>query len=553
MSGAHLKAKMSLDSKGVKAGAKGAGKSVDGFSKQLTKIGPQLAAAFSIGAIAGFTKQVIQYGSQISDLALQTGLSTDELQAFQVAVTNAGGSVENAGKALLKLRDSQSAALSGEKLYADAFQDLGISMEDLAGKSMPQLLEAVAKGHVAFESFSALGDLLGARNAGKLEEALISLADNGFQKSIDKTKEMGLLMSEEDILNLDELADKMERLGIRMKTFWGGILNSILGYGQHISNGIAAIFIGLETAAARVVKNIKNIMKGNFKDVVWTPAGIVKESAGAAWQGITDMNDAQQEEKDASATKREESKQRVTDAQEANRLKKLEALQAKAESAKLSEEEKRVAKEVAEEKRVEALQRKIWEEEGNTDALAASDAKIKAAERSKELSLATSDVERDLIKQSHALEDKKLSTAKQVSDLLKTPPDAEKSETKNLGTVYSGGMGKSIEAAKDFFHIGTGDLDDQLDFWKNKMAASQKRGGVDGSSLGWNASFHSARANDRKDFNQAAMSDVIGRIESLMANPAVPPKELTALEKESKEQTRLLRGIRNAQEISNFE
>lgn len=328
MSGAEIRARMSLDASGVKAGAESAGKSVDGLKGQLSKIGPQLAAAFSVGALVGFTKQVIDYAGKISDLASQTGLSTDELQAFQGAVSDAGGTIEGAGKALVNFRNAQDAALSGDKAAAEAFAKLGVSMEDVAGKSTPQLLEAVAKGYQKIRDFGALVDLFGMKQAAKMESALISLAQNGFGPMTEAARQAIEMLSKDDLLALDELGDKMDRMGIRNKTFWGGILNSILGFGQHISNGFAAMFIGIETVAGRVGKNVRNILRGNFKDVVWTPAGLMKEGMAASWQGLKDMNAVDTEQAEASAKSRADAEKALKDVDAKNRAKKLAALKA---------------------------------------------------------------------------------------------------------------------------------------------------------------------------------------------------------------------------------
>lgn len=129
---------------------------------------------------------------------------------------------------------------------------------------------------------------------------------------------------------------------------------------------------------------------------------------------------------------------------------------------------------------------------------------------------------------------------------------AGKNEKKNLGTFYSGGMGKEIEAAKGFFDVGTGDLSKQLDFWKSKLAGTRNKKAGNFDSLGWNSGFHTDRAAERDQFNQAAMADVIKRIEGLIELQSQPQKELTALEKETVTQTAILRQIRNAQEIANL-
>lgn len=331
--GAEIKARMSLDSSGVKAGVAQADKAVSGMKTQLSGVGKSLAAAFSVGAIVNFSKSVVEYAGKLSDMAEQTGLSTDQLQAFQVAVSDAGGTLEGAGRALLKFRNMQDAALSGDKTAAAAFAKLGISMEEVAKKSTPELLEAVAKGYQKFRDFGAAVDLFGIKRAGEMEAALKSLA-GGFDAMTESAKRSGEVMSSEDILKLAVLDDQLDRLSIRMKTFWGPVLSGVMDFGQKIANGIASSFILIETIAGRVVKNVQNIMKGNFRDVTWTPGGLIREGLAASWQGFNDMSEVQSDEKAAVKKRIEEeaAAKKALDAQ--NRQKNLAALKAKDEADK---------------------------------------------------------------------------------------------------------------------------------------------------------------------------------------------------------------------------
>ncbi len=264
---AEIKARMSLDSSGVKAGVESSGKAVSGLQGQLLKLGPQLAAAFSAGAIASFTKDVIEYGGRLMDLSDQTGLSTDELQAFQAAVMAAGGTVENSATAMMSLRNAQQAALSGEDSYIKTFARLNITMDDLAKKTMPQLLEAVAKNYKGILDFGVLVDLFGKKNAGRLEQALISLADEGFGGLIQQTKEAGLLLSNEEIFKMDAIADRWERWGIRMKVIGADIGFWVHGWVRKIGSFFDALKEAHFTKEDSLLKDWKNFFTGNFKEI----------------------------------------------------------------------------------------------------------------------------------------------------------------------------------------------------------------------------------------------------------------------------------------------
>lgn len=219
MSRAEIKGRISMDAKGVKVGTDAAGKHVSGFQKKLGSLRGTMAAAFSAGAIAAFGKSVLDLGGQISDFAFQTGMGTDAFQAFNSVAMDGGASMQEVRKGLISIRDAQYAALAGEKMYMEAFEALGITLEDLANKSMENLLQAVAEGHKATGDFGALVDLVGRRNAASLEEALIKLAENGFGAVITDAKRAGDVIDGDLIPKMDAAADRIDKLKLKSKTY----------------------------------------------------------------------------------------------------------------------------------------------------------------------------------------------------------------------------------------------------------------------------------------------------------------------------------------------
>ena len=534
---AHLKAKMSLDAKGVKAGTDKATKSVGGFSSQLKKIGPQLVAAFSVGAIVGFTKQVIQYGSQISDLAYQTGLSTGELQAFQVAVTNAGGTVENAGKALLSLRDAQDAALNGEAMYADAFERLGITMEDLAGKSMPQLLEAVAGNYEELQDFGVLVDLFGKRNAGKLEEALISLAENGFDELKRSTEAAGLSLSDEQLWKLDAISDSWEKMLIRMKVGFADFAFSIEKIWRPVTRMFDAVKAGLFAGVGAVGTDLKNIFTGNWGEGLQTAnlVGVMGDASSRSWE----MDKKTEAAIDAERVKKQEERnKKQTDRevrQAESRAKKLAAIQATANSAEARVEAAKVAGAKA----------------GGDKASAAKVAGAKAAaDKASAAKLADA----------QAVGEKEVTAAKAAADQLDTiEGDSVK---KRKGKERGSGQTPDIDSVEK--------IRKQLadPYFKGDRSAlvmdainlrKQQRKSIDDqrySRMNAIGSYGRSYADLKKEDdgkNNKLFMEIAELYKAIREIPAPQSKELTALEKQGAEQTRLLRGIRNAQEISNFE
>lgn len=226
--GAWIKAKMSLDSSGVKVGVASAKNEVNGFKTQLGGLGMSLTKAFGAAAIvssvAKFTQGAIEMAIRTKEIADQAGLTVEQLQAFSAEAMQVTGGLQAASVGLVAFRTAQQEALDGNEATIKAFGRLGISLEDIANKSTPQLLEAVAKGYKSVGDFGALVDLFGKKNAGKLEEALIALADSGFGGLEKKARDAGMVLGDEFSAQLDQVGDAMDRLKLKMQVGWDKIL-----------------------------------------------------------------------------------------------------------------------------------------------------------------------------------------------------------------------------------------------------------------------------------------------------------------------------------------
>jgi len=242
--GAEIRARMSLDASGVKAGVAQAKGHVDGFKGSLGGLAGKLGLAFGAGAavaaITNFTKASIEMAGRTADMAEQTGLTVEQLQAFQASAMEMTGGMKAAEVGLVAFRSAQDEALEGNKTTIAAFQKLGISLEDIANKSTPQLLEAVAKGYKSVGDFGALVDIFGKVKAAKLEGALIALADNGFGGMIKKADEAGLVLEDDLVAQLDQVGDAMDRLGIRSKNMWDRFMVHAYNAGRVVWNYLQA-------------------------------------------------------------------------------------------------------------------------------------------------------------------------------------------------------------------------------------------------------------------------------------------------------------------------
>jgi ABC-type transporter Mla subunit MlaD len=121
----------------------------------LGAIGPQLAAAFTVGAITEFINRTIEGVDALNDLKDATGASIENLSALEDVAARSGTSFETAGSALLKLNQSLNAAADPTSDAAAAFKALGLNVTELQRLDPVLALQKVGQ---AFNSFADNGN-----------------------------------------------------------------------------------------------------------------------------------------------------------------------------------------------------------------------------------------------------------------------------------------------------------------------------------------------------------------------------------------------------------
>jgi len=229
---ATVRADTKLSSQGFQAGLTKMQGSVQRFGQNVAQVRNILAGAFVTRMLVNYARKAIDLGSQLSDMAFQANVTTDQLQALSMAARDAGASDEQLTNALIRLRDAQGRVIQEDARMIEMFDSLGISQERVRKANTAELMEDIAKalrnaGRDS-EQFSAMLQILGMRNAPKLEEALIRLGRDGLDPLIEQTKELGQLMGEDLIADLDAASDALGRFERRATVQMGGALNNMM-------------------------------------------------------------------------------------------------------------------------------------------------------------------------------------------------------------------------------------------------------------------------------------------------------------------------------------
>lgn len=192
----------------------------------LTRIGSVAGpaiAALGVTVLAtrliSAAKNVTAFTDAIGKQADAVGTTTAFLQEFRVAVTLTGGTIGGADKALTKLNRNIAEAAEGTGPAADAFQQLGIPLEEIQGLPLPDVIGRIAdeltnvttpaeKTAIAIDLFGRSGD--------KLVNTLAEGSD-GLRAFQQRARDTGQVIDESLIRRAELINDRFQLANDRLR------------------------------------------------------------------------------------------------------------------------------------------------------------------------------------------------------------------------------------------------------------------------------------------------------------------------------------------------
>ncbi len=231
MANFSLLAKIGLDSKGFQKGLNSAKAGVGKFGKAVLNVSNRLAKMGLASAAAGFallSRNAISLGSQLSDIAANTGFATKEFQVFRGALIDAGGTTTSMEKSIVTMQKAIVQGSEGLTTYTRAFERLGLNIDDIkAMKPEAQFMaigKAIASASNQQEALTSAIEIFGQRNAGRLIEVFDRLNKDGYGKMAEDIKEAYGIMDAETQQALDKAADTIERFKNKATIFVGELI-----------------------------------------------------------------------------------------------------------------------------------------------------------------------------------------------------------------------------------------------------------------------------------------------------------------------------------------
>ena len=262
---AKLMAMLGMDASQFTKGVDQAERRTKGFGSMLDGMKGRIAAAFTVGSAVAVGKSVMDMASQIVDAAETLGVTTDQFQALSLTARQFGVDAEGVAGVMTKIVKAQSDAASANptKTITDAFETLGVTIDDLDSKNPAEIFELIAKSASKGASeMSAAFDVLGARGGPKFRALMKTIGETGLEGMVKAAKESGQIIAEAELGAMDKFMDVTVQDTInKAKKLVGGLLGGTLtaaGAGATVAKPVDT---ALENRLAREKRDTQDAAK----------------------------------------------------------------------------------------------------------------------------------------------------------------------------------------------------------------------------------------------------------------------------------------------------
>lgn len=268
----ELFAKLSLDSSEYEQGlddAKSAGSNFGSVLATSARVGLTAVTAMGTAAVVAGSQfvdsanELAQYGDNIDKMSQKIGISAEAYQEWDAVMQHCGASID-------QLRPAMKTLATEAQTGNEAFQQLGISEEEVATLSQEDLFSRVIAGLQSMEEGTErtyiASQLLG-RGSTELG-ALLNTSAEETQAMRDRVHELGGVMSDEAVKAAAGFQDQLQD----MQTSFAGLKRSMMGNFlpslTTVMSGLTEVFAGnydqgldqISEGIDAVVANLSEVM-----------------------------------------------------------------------------------------------------------------------------------------------------------------------------------------------------------------------------------------------------------------------------------------------------
>jgi hypothetical protein len=218
---ARLSVSLGLETAAFERGSKKAQQEVKGLRGNMVTAAKAIGGALAgmvawdtVQALRDMTRAAVDSVGALGEQAAQLGVTTDALQEYRFAASQTGIEQAEMDQALSQLTRRLGDAAQGAKAPTEALERLGITLEQIKGKSAGDVIPLIAEGMKRLpddaQRAAVAVDLFG--KAGQKLMPLLSEGAAGIKALTDAAREMGLVLTPEEIANADKYGDMMAAL-----------------------------------------------------------------------------------------------------------------------------------------------------------------------------------------------------------------------------------------------------------------------------------------------------------------------------------------------------
>lgn len=263
------------------------------------KIGTALgAAAVAVGTAcvaAGkklwdMANEVGSAGDQIDKTSQKIGISAESYQKWDYVFERCGADVDNLQSGMKKLSTVITDAANGSDSAAEKLSAVGLSIEDLNGKSQDEQLSLVICAlqgmEAGAERTAAANDLLG-KSAVDMA-AVLNITAEETERLKQEAEDYGMVMSNEAVAASAAFEDSLTRLSHTAGGLKNRMVGELLPGITQITDGLADLLAGNDKAADELKNGVSSVIDA-IKTLVPQAAKLVSSIAGAVLESAPEI------------------------------------------------------------------------------------------------------------------------------------------------------------------------------------------------------------------------------------------------------------------------
>lgn len=237
--------------------------------------------------------ELAQYGDSIDKTSQKLGVSSDFYQEWEAVMQHSGTSMSGMTTTFKTLSNAVQDASSDQ---ADAFNKLGLSLDDLQGMSSEDVFTSVIYALQDMEEGTertAIASTLLGRGAMEMGALLNTSADD-TKKMINRVRELGGVLSKDAVKDSAKYQDTLQDMQTSVTGLKNNMIANFLPSVTMIMDGLTSIFAGDDSGLGQISNGVDDFV-GNLADklprILTTATRIVETIATAIIENIPKLID----------------------------------------------------------------------------------------------------------------------------------------------------------------------------------------------------------------------------------------------------------------------